>query len=191
MTEKIIVISGPSGSGKSTIAKALLSEFHLLEFSVSSTTRTKRAYETDGKDYYFISEEEFKQLISENEFVEYQEVYEHIFYGTTQSEIKRIINHHKIPLLDIDVLGAINIKKLYKEKALLIFIHPGNVETLKSRLLSRKTENPEMLKKRLDKAVFELSFAHQFDFVADNSSAVEDCIRTVSEIVRNFIESQS
>ena len=176
--KKVIVVCGPSGSGKTSIMKVLLNRFDCLCFSVSATTRPKRPHETDGNDYYFLSIEEFKNQIDQKAFIEYEEVYTNIFYGTLYSEIERINAEGETALLDIDVIGALNIKKLYSEEAICLFIHPGSIENLKKRLISRGTESEESLGKRLDKASYEMSFSSQFDKIIYNDSSLEESIES-------------
>lgn len=188
MGEKIIVVSGPSGSGKSTVAHALLKKFSILEFSVSSTTRKKRKGEKNGVDYYFISPKKFREMIDRNEFIEYQEVYQDVYYGTTKAEIKRIFNLNKIPLLDIDVMGALNIRKIFGENGLLMFIHPGNIDILEKRLILRKSDDPEMIRKRLSKAEIEMTFSSNFDHIIYNTSTIEACLNDAFQITSKFLE---
>lgn len=168
-TGKLIVFSGPSGSGKTSIVRSLLQKYpHLFDFSISATTREKRANELDGKDYYFISKEVFQKKINNNEFVEWEEVYEGLYYGTLKSEIQRIHQQHKHILFDIDVEGGLKIKSLYPDQTLAIFISPPDMSTLEKRLHLRNTENEETFKKRINKAHTELKKARFFDIVIIN-----------------------
>ncbi len=185
MSGKLIIVSAPSGAGKTSIVKALLSRNNNLEFSVSACSRQKREHEVHGKDYYFISTEEFRKKIKENEFVEWEEVYTGSYYGTLKSELERIWSKGNHVVFDVDVIGGLNIKKQYKSKALSIFIMPPSIEELKNRLIGRKTETPETLKKRINKAEYELQFAKEFDVKVVN----DDLDRAISEaekIIQDF-----
>ncbi|MBL7977680.1 MAG: guanylate kinase [Bacteroidetes Order II. Incertae sedis bacterium] len=164
---KIVVLAAPSGSGKTTIAKALLAQFPLMRFSVSATTRERRSYEQDGRDYFYLNEADFRAKIAAGAFVEYEEVYPGLFYGTLRSEIERIATSG-IALLDIDVEGAQNVKTLYGDHALTLFIKPPSLEALRERLVARGTETAESLERRLKKAAYEMSFADKCDVVILN-----------------------
>lgn len=164
---KIVVLTAPSGSGKTTIARALLQRYPQMSFSVSATTRKPRAGEQDGVDYHYLSEAEFRARIAEDAFIEHEEVYAGLFYGTLKSEIERIARQG-VALLDIDVKGALNVKALYGDAAQTIFIKPPSLPILEARLVARGSETPESLKRRLDKAAFELQFADQCDVVIVN-----------------------
>lgn len=170
VNEKVVIVCAPSGSGKTSIVKYLLDSGLPLALSVSATSRTKRAQETDGKDYYFISADEFRTRVANGEFLEWQEVYENQFYGTLLSELDRIWKAGNAVIFDVDVLGGLNIKKHFGDKALSVFIKPPTLECLRQRLLGRGTETPETLKKRLDKSEFELSFEDKFDKVILNDT---------------------
>lgn len=187
MQEKVIIVSAPSGAGKTSIVKRLLKAVPELCFSISATTRSKRDYETDGHDYYFISVEQFKNRLENDEFLEWQEVYHDQFYGTLKSEVDRIWNNGQIVIFDVDVLGGLNIKKYFGEKALSIFIEPPTIEELESRLRGRGTETAESLKKRLDKAEYELSFSNQFDRVVLNDD-LAIAQQEVIELVTGFLK---
>jgi guanylate kinase len=185
---KIIIITAPSGAGKTSITRHLLKTFPgNLAFSISAATRPKREYEKDGVDYYFMSVEDFKEKIQHNAFVEWEMVYEGKYYGTLKSEIHRIWKEEKVPLLDIDVKGAVHVQQQHPEKSLSIFIEPPSVDELKKRLNNRGTETPESLDTRLNKAAYELSFKDHFNKVIVNSDLEKAC-REAEEIVRAFIE---
>ena len=164
---KIIVISAPSGTGKTTIVRRILKEFPELVFSVSATTRKKREHEVDGVDYFFISEEEFKNKIHNNEFVEWELFYDY-YYGTFRSFIENRVNNGKPVILEVDVHGAVEIKKIYPE-AILIYIAPPSLDELILRLKKRKTENEDELKKRIERAKMELSQKDKFDYFVINN----------------------
>lgn len=160
---KIIIITAPSGAGKTSITHYLMQQFSQLAFSVSAATRSARGTEKDGVDYYFISVDDFKNKIQQDEFVEWEMVYEGKYYGTLKAELQRIWNENKIPILDIDVKGAIHVKQQFPQSALSIFIEPPSVEELKKRLEGRGTESAESLAARVNKAAYEISFKDQFD----------------------------
>lgn len=181
---KIIAVSAPSGAGKSTILKAVLTSMPEIVFSISATTRPKREAETDGKEYFFITEEDFKGKIKNDEFIEWEKFYDY-YYGTLKSYINDNVAAGKTVLLEIDVLGALNVKKLYPEAA-LIYIEPPSIEELEARLLNRKTENKIDLQKRLERAKFELGFKDKFDFLVENidlDKAINDTISLVKNII--------
>lgn len=175
---RIIVVSAPSGTGKSTIINTILDRNEIdMKFSVSATNRAPRAGEIDGVSYNFLSTEQFLTLINKGGFVEWEEVYPGRYYGTLKSEIEKIIREGHNVILDIDVKGAMNVKELYGDKAITLFIQPPSIDTLRQRLESRGTETAESLAQRLQKAEFELSYAEKFDVVIVNddlSRAVED-----------------
>jgi guanylate kinase len=183
--QKVIIISAPSGAGKTTLVKHLLEKYPQLEFSISACSRPKRENEEDGKDYYFMDVAEFKKKIEENAFVEWEEVYPNRFYGTLKKEINRIWDKNHIVLFDVDVKGGLNLKKIFNEKAISIFISPPGLEILKQRLINRNTETNETLKVRLEKAAYEMSFAPQFDYVIINDE-LEKAVEEISEIVSNW-----
>lgn len=169
MAGKAIIFSAPSGSGKTTIVKHLLETNPDLGFSISASTRDKRGRtEQNGKDYYFLTPAEFKRRIDNNEFIEWEEVYEGNFYGTLKSEIDRIWSEGKNVIFDVDVKGGINLKKYFGRSALSIFVKVPSIDVLKERLHDRGTETPESLSRRLFKAQFEMSFQDQFDKVLVN-----------------------
>lgn len=185
---KLIVFSAPSGSGKTTIVKHLLTVSELnLAFSISATSRYMRAGEIDGKDYYYMSAEEFHKKITENAFVEYEEVYKDNFYGTLKSEIERIWAEGKHVVFDIDVVGGMNIKKQYPEQTLAIFVNPPSVEELGRRLRFRQTESDEKIEMRLAKAERELSRAPEFDVILENHD-LEIAKKEAENLVSNFIK---
>ena len=184
--KKMFVFTAPSGAGKTTVVKHLLSNYDNLGFSISATTRTKRAGETDGVDYYFLTAEEFKKKIVQNEFVEWEEVYENQFYGTLKSEVERIWDEGKFLVFDIDVRGATNIKKFFGNQCMAVFIRPPSFEVLKQRLIDRNTENEAALKKRIDKVIKELTYEPNFDLVLVNDQ-LDVTLREAETIVNVFI----
>ena len=166
---KIVSFSAPSGSGKSTIINRILSGLPgVFEFSISATSRQPRGTEKNGVEYYFLSPDEFRSRIAKDEFIEHEEVYKDRFYGTLKSEITRICDKGKVVLLDIDVKGAINVKKMYSSQCLSLFIQPPSIDVLRKRLQGRQTDSPEEIQRRLNKASFELNFAPQFDQIIIN-----------------------
>lgn len=187
MTNKIIIITAPSGAGKTTIVKKLLSELPQLAFSISATTRTARETEVHGKDYYFLSLDDFHQKIDDNAFAEYEMVYAGKYYGTLKSELERIWDHGKVPMVDIDVKGALSIKEKYHTGVLTIFIAPPTLDTLRVRLSERGTETQETLEERLGKARYELSFSHEFDEIVVNDD-LELAYTTVKNLVTAFLQ---
>jgi len=183
---KIIIITAPSGAGKSTITHYLLSNFPNLCFSISAATRAPREGEVNGKDYHFISQDAFLSHIQNDDFVEWEMVYEGKYYGTLKTEIYRIWNEAKTPVLDIDVSGALHIKQTYPADTLTIFIEPPSINVLKERLASRGTETAESLATRVNKAAYELSFKHQFDKVILNDNLQKACSEA-AEIISTFL----
>lgn len=183
---KLVIFSAPSGSGKTTLVHRLLPDFPELQFSISATSRKKRDGETDGKDYYFLSAEKFKELRDRGEFLEWEEVYADQFYGTLRSELDRIWNMGKHVIFDVDVKGGVNIKKAFPESSLSIFIQPPSIEELKNRLTKRGTETEETLRKRLNRAEEELSYAPLFDKVIINDD-LEKAVAETAEVIRNFL----
>ena len=167
-TNKVIIFSAPSGSGKSTVVNHLLKKYPFLEFSISATSRAPRGQEQNGKEYFFFSTEEFERLISEDAFVEYEEVYKGSYYGTLKSEIERIWAKGHTILFDIDVKGGVNIKKIFGDAALAVFVKAPSVEELRSRLVGRGTDTPEAIEKRVAKAEEELTYEKYFDVVLVN-----------------------
>jgi guanylate kinase len=173
---KILIITAPSGAGKTSITKHLMQRFPQLAFSVSAATRKARGTEKDGVDYHFISEDTFKQKIQENAFVEWEMVYEGKYYGTLKEELQRIWSLNKIPVLDIDVKGAIHVQQQYPQTSLSLFIEPPSVDELKKRLQSRGTETEESLAARVNKASYELSFKEHFNKIIVNDDLEKACI---------------
>lgn len=163
-----LIISAPSGAGKSTIVRHLLRRFPRLAFSVSACSRPRRGNEVEGRDYYFLSEEEFRNRIANDEFVEWEEVYPGHLYGTLKSELERIRKEGRIPVFDVDVVGGLNLKKYFGDQALAIFIQPPSLEVMEQRLRLRGTDSEESLQKRLAKAEKEMTFASQFDCIVVN-----------------------
>lgn len=186
MDKKIIIITAPSGSGKTTIVKHLLQSRLAIAFSVSACTRRPRPGETDGKDYYFLSEQDFLEKIKNQEFIEWEMVYTGKYYGTLKSELQRIWDEDKIPLVDIDVQGALNIENRDHENALSIFIQAPSLDILKSRLQNRGTETEETLKERLAKAKGELTYASLFDRIVVNDD-LEKALAEITEMIDEFI----
>ena len=184
---KLLVFSAPSGSGKTTIVRHLLGlEALNLEFSISATSRAKRGEEVHGKDYYFLSLEEFKNKIKEDEFLEWEEVYRDNFYGTLKSEVERIWSKGKHVIFDIDVVGGIDIKRLYPERTLSVFVKPPSIEELKIRLKKRKTESEDKINMRVAKASIELATAPQFDFIIENDN-LEIALKEAEELASKFL----
>ncbi len=179
---KILIITAPSGAGKSTITHRLLNEFSKIKFSISACTRTPRGKEENGVDYYFISVEDFKYKIDNEDFVEWEMVYEGKYYGTLKSELERIWANEDLPLFDIDVKGALKVKELYGDQAVSIFIKAPSIEELRNRLIARNTDTMEAIEERINKATFETSFAHQFDHIVVNDN-LEEAVKKVSAIV--------
>jgi guanylate kinase len=173
--KKVIILAAPSGAGKTTITKYLLERFSRLAFSVSATTRAPRGAEQDGVEYHFLSLAKFEGLIEQNEFIEYEQVYEGVYYGTLKSELERIWALGKVPVLDIDVKGAIRVQQQLGEKSLSIFIMPPSIEALKTRLLKRKTETEQSIQTRIDKAEYEISFSNQFNAIIKNEVLATAC----------------
>lgn len=187
-TKKVILLSAPSGSGKTTIIHFLLKQFDMLRFSVSATTRAKRPNEVDGQDYYFVDMATFQQQVSEGKFLEWERVYQDVCYGTYLSEISRIQSLGYIPILDLDVVGGINTKRIYGEDCCSIFIYVPDTMDLKKRLLERGMADDKTLQERLDKADFEKKQAHLFDHCVQNIH-IEAACETAKQIVHSFISS--
>lgn len=184
---KIILITAPSGSGKTSIVKYLMAKMPELAFSISATTRPRRENEQHGKDYYFLTEEEFQHKIHEKEFLEWEMVYEGKYYGTLKSEMSRIWAEHKIPVLDIDVQGAIHVQQQYPVNTLALFIQAPSIEDLKMRLQKRGSETEESLKARLDKSSYEMTFKNHFENIVVNKDFDIACKET-ENIISEFLK---
>lgn len=190
MQGKLIIFSAPSGSGKSTIINKLMSEYGLQgRFSISATSRKPRGSEQDGVEYYFLTEEDFRRRISEEDFLEYEEVYPGCFYGTLRSEVDRTLAQGENVILDIDVQGGLNVKKIYGDRALTLFIQPPSIERLRERLERRGTDAPEVIERRLAKAETELSFAPKYDAVVVNDDLEEAC-RDAARVIEDFLSTE-
>jgi guanylate kinase len=184
--KKAIILTAPSGAGKTTITQFLLVNHPKLAFSVSATTRAPRGAEQDGVDYHFISPAAFEGHIKQNDFLEYEMVYEGLYYGTLKSELDRIWAEGKMPVLDIDVKGAIAIQKQLGDQAFSIFILPPSIESLKERLETRNTDSEEKMQMRLDKAAYEISFSDQFNAIVKNEVLDTACKETAA-LIQDFI----
>ncbi|WP_207432925.1 guanylate kinase [Sabulibacter ruber] len=190
MQGKIIIFSAPSGAGKTTIVRHLVNVIPELSFSISACTRDRRGRsEINGKDYYFITPEEFREKIAQDAFVEWEEVYEGAFYGTLKSEIERIWSEGKHAILDVDVKGGLSVKNFYKDRALSIFVKPPSIEELSKRLVARNTDSASSISSRVFKAKFELSFEDQFDEVIVNEN-LEEAFARAEKLVRDFISKE-
>ncbi len=187
---KLIIFSAPSGAGKTTLVRYLMSKMPNLAFSISATSRKARKNEKDGKDYYFISVDEFKKKICEGAFVEWEEVYENQFYGTLIAEVERLRKLGKSIVFDVDVKGGLNIKRLYGDDALAIFVRPPSLDMLEQRLLMRSTEDGESLRKRLERVEEELLYASKFDVVVVNDN-LQKAKKEVEKIARDFFSDEN
>jgi guanylate kinase len=183
---KCIIFSAPSGAGKTTIVRALIERIPVMEFSISACSRAPRLNEIDGKDYHFLSVEKFKNQIQANAFIEWEEVYKNHFYGTLKSEIDRIWSNDKVVIFDVDVYGGVNLKKVFGDQALSIFVMPPSKEDLEIRLRHRSTETEERIQTRLAKAEEELELKEQFDVVIVND-VLEEAINQAEHLVSAFI----
>ena len=189
MTGKVIIVSAPSGAGKTSIVKHVLGYLPELSFSTSATTRAMREGEVNGKDYHFLSVDDFKRGIENDAFLEWEEVYANQFYGTLKSEIERIWKEGKTVIFDVDVKGGLNIKKYFGDQALSIFVEPPTVQELESRLRKRGTETEESLRRRMSKAEYELSFAPRFDKIILNDN-LDDARSEMLQTIREFLDKQ-
>ena len=191
MQNKVIIFSAPSGSGKSTIVNHILSLYPELEFSISATSRAPRGNEQNGREYWFYSEEEFREMIAEGKFVEYEEVYSGSFYGTLKSELDRIWGKGHVIIFDVDVKGGVNLKKYFRDQALSVFIQAPSVSCLRERLLHRGTDSMEAIDKRVAKAAEEIEFARgKFDFILVNEElgkAFDEADKIVGDFIRKDI----
>ena len=185
MQGKLLILSAPSGAGKTTIVKHLLSTYSNLEFSISACSRTMREGEVNGKDYYFLSVDDFKNRIKNGDFIEWEEVYAGSFYGTLKSEIERIWAKNHVVVFDVDVKGGVNLKKIFGDAALSIFVMPPSIDALKKRLEGRGTESPESLNKRVGKATEEMTFSNQFDRILINDD-LQKSFKEAESIVEDF-----
>lgn len=184
---KLVIFSAPSGSGKTTIVKELLKRFDCFEFSISATSRQPRGQEQNGIDYHFMTNEEFKSRVERGEFVEWEEVYAGTCYGTLKSEMERIWAKGNVIIFDVDVMGGINLKRLFGEDACSVFIMPPSVEELERRLRGRGTDTEEVIMKRIAKAEFELSKASEFDYTVVND-VLEDAVEQTVVIISQFLK---
>ena len=188
MKEKVIIFSAPSGSGKSTVVNHLLEVFKgVFEFSVSATSRAPRGQEQDGREYYFITPDEFRSRIAADEFVEHEEVYNGVFYGTLKSEVRRIWSNGHVILFDVDVKGGVSLKKYFGEKALSVFVQAPSVEELRRRLVARGTDSPEFIEERVAKASEEMTYAPKFDYVLVNDD-LDTCLAEADGLVSDFLD---
>jgi len=183
---KVVIFSAPSGSGKTTIVRELLRRFPQFEFSVSATSRAPRGCEQHGRDYYFLSPEEFSRAVADDRFVEWEEVYSGTCYGTLRSEVERIWAKGHVIVFDVDVIGGINLKRIFGSDACSVFIMPPSIGELRRRLVSRATDSPEVIDRRVAKAEFELTKAPEFDRVVVND-VLDDAVREVTAIIDEFL----
>ncbi len=185
--DKLIIFSGPSGSGKTTIVQHLLKKHaDKMAFSISATTRSRRGAEENGKDYYYLSAEEFRKKIENDEFLEWEEVYSGRYYGTLRKEVERLWSQGKNVVFDVDVEGGLNLKSQFRDKALAIFVMPPSIKILEERLHSRKTDSPESISRRIEKAEKELKTASLFDKFIINET-LENALRDAEKIVGEFL----
>lgn len=190
---KVIIFSAPSGSGKSTIVNHILGLYPELEFSVSATSRAPRGREQDGREYYFFTADRFREMIEEGKFVEYEEVYPGSFYGTLKSEVERIWQKGHVIIFDVDVKGGVNLKRIFGDKALSVFISAPSVEVLRDRLEKRATDSPEAIAGRVAKAAEEMTYAGQFDYVLVNDNlekAYDEADRVIGGFIREDLRPQ-
>lgn len=186
MSGKLIICSAPSGSGKTTLVRYLLSQNLNLHFSISATTRLPRGTEQDGKDYYFLSASEFQKKVQNDEFVEWEEVYKGVCYGTLKAEIESLLEAGKNVIFDVDVKGGLKLKEYYQDKALALFIAPPSVKELKKRLTCRATDTISVIEERIAKAEYELSFKEKFDIVVVNE-VLQDSEKEIVRVVTDFL----
>lgn len=184
---KLVIFSAPSGSGKTTIVRELLKRFECFEFSISATSRAPRGVEKDGVDYYFLTNEEFKARVERDEFVEWEEVYQGTCYGTLKSEMERIWAKGNVILFDVDVIGGINLKRIFGADACSVFVQPPSIEELERRLRGRGTDAEEVIRKRIAKAEFELSKASEFDHIVVND-VLSVAVDQTADIITNFLK---
>jgi guanylate kinase (EC 2.7.4.8) len=188
MPKQLIVISAPSGAGKTTVARHLLQRFPQLRFSVSATTRPKRPGEVDGRDYFFWSREQFEQAIARGELVEYEEIFGHL-YGTLRSQVEQALSAGEFLLFDIDVKGALALRRAYPEQTFLIYVAPPSIEELEHRLRQRGTESEEQIRRRLERAAMELQFQDHFDVVIRNEQ-LEQTLARAEQIVAQLLRGE-
>ena len=185
-TGKLIIFSAPSGSGKTTIVKELLKIFPQFEFSISATSRQPRGQEQNGVDYFFLTQEEFREKVAQDAFVEWEEVYNGTCYGTLKSEMQRIWAKGNVIIFDVDVIGGINLKRIFGENACSIFIQAPSIEALRERLIGRGTDSMETIEKRIAKAEFELSKAPEFDHIVVNDD-LATAVENTKQIINSFL----
>ncbi|MFA5850575.1 MAG: guanylate kinase [Bacteroidales bacterium] len=185
MNNKVLIFSAPSGAGKTTVVRHLLDKYPFLEFSVSATSRLPRGEEVNGRDYFFLDKSDFIKRIEAGDFVEYEEVYSGSFYGTLKSEVERIWLSGKIVVFDIDVKGGVNLKKLYGESALAVFVQPPSTDVLRERLVARGTDSPDTIERRVAKANEELTYSKYFDRVLVNDN-LDNCLKEAEKLVEKF-----
>lgn len=188
MIGKVVIFSAPSGAGKTTLVQWLLQQNLNLQFSVSATSRPRRGAEVHGKDYFFLTPLEFRIKIAEDAFLEWEEVYEDKYYGTLKEEVSRMLDEGKNVLFDVDVKGGINIKNYFADEALSFFVQPPSIEVLEKRLVGRATDSPEIIRERVSKASFELTFAEQFDVIIVNDvleTAQQECLQKVVSFLKS------
>ncbi|MEA1873868.1 MAG: guanylate kinase [Bacteroidota bacterium] len=187
MEGKLVIVSAPSGSGKTTIIRHLMAQNFNLYFSVSATNRAPREHETNGKDYLFLSTDAFQEKIKNNDFLEWEEVYKDRFYGSLKSHVNQMLSEGKNVIFDVDVVGGLNIKSYYQEKALSMFIKLPSLETLEMRLRQRGTDDETDIMNRLEKAAWEMNFAEEFDTILINDN-LPKCLKDAENLVSEFLE---